>query len=308
MDPKLIKSFKELGDLYKILAIEPTDDKKQIKRAYKDQAKIHHPDKSKAIDAKENYIKLKHAYDILMDTDLKSQFDKYRLGQKQHVERSSNLNRERKKFADDLMSREKGHQEAQDVDQNRRKTKEEMQREESKKMKKEWEEEEQKRKEQLEKKKAEKIESKEFTMIKVKWPKGQKMIYTEDIFKIIFGKYGAIKSAMVLPNDRKALIEYQYRHSAEKAYADNKKEEKEKQGFDDGLKVSLLVKNKDKEQDGAERKKNDLNLSSGNIGKISNILNRDSKIAAGTKEQEAQRSYERQRMIDEILAQAGLNT
>ena len=51
MDPKLVKTFKELGDLYKLLEIEPTDDKKTIKRAYKRQAIIHHPDKSKAIDA-----------------------------------------------------------------------------------------------------------------------------------------------------------------------------------------------------------------------------------------------------------------
>lgn len=47
MDPKLLKTFKELGDLYKILHIEPTDDKKAIEKAYKKQALVWHPDKNK---------------------------------------------------------------------------------------------------------------------------------------------------------------------------------------------------------------------------------------------------------------------
>lgn len=51
MDHKILKTFKELGDIYKILGIEPTDDKKAIKKAYKTQALINHPDKSKTEDA-----------------------------------------------------------------------------------------------------------------------------------------------------------------------------------------------------------------------------------------------------------------
>ncbi len=62
--------------------------------------------------------------------------------------------------------------------------------------------------------KVEKVESKEFTMVKIKWPKNDKMTYTDDIIKIIFGKYGEIKDVMVFPKERKALIEYKYRLSA----------------------------------------------------------------------------------------------
>lgn len=46
MDPKQLKTFKELGDLYKILGIEPTKDEKIIKKAYKNKAKELHPDKN----------------------------------------------------------------------------------------------------------------------------------------------------------------------------------------------------------------------------------------------------------------------
>ncbi len=47
MDSKLLKTFKELGDLYKVLHIEPTADEKAIRKAYKKQALIWHPDHNK---------------------------------------------------------------------------------------------------------------------------------------------------------------------------------------------------------------------------------------------------------------------
>ena len=62
--------------------------------------------------------------------------------------------------------------------------------------------------------KVEKVESKEFTMVKVKWPENNKMTYTGDILKIIFGKYGEIKDVVVFPKERKALIEFKFRLSA----------------------------------------------------------------------------------------------
>lgn len=47
----LLKNFEKCGDLYKILKIDPTADKKIIKKAYKDLALIYHPDKNKSHDA-----------------------------------------------------------------------------------------------------------------------------------------------------------------------------------------------------------------------------------------------------------------
>lgn len=47
----LLKNFEKCGDLYKTLNIDPTADKKIIKKAYKDLALIYHPDKNKSHDA-----------------------------------------------------------------------------------------------------------------------------------------------------------------------------------------------------------------------------------------------------------------
>jgi len=58
MDPKLLKTFKELGDLYKILHIDPTDDKKAIEKAYKKQALVWHPDKNRSSGAGNQIIKM----------------------------------------------------------------------------------------------------------------------------------------------------------------------------------------------------------------------------------------------------------
>jgi len=58
MDPKILKTFKELGDLYKVLHIEPTDDKKVIEKAYKRQALVWHPDKNKSPAARKKLMKL----------------------------------------------------------------------------------------------------------------------------------------------------------------------------------------------------------------------------------------------------------
>lgn len=77
-------------------------------------------------------------------------------------------------------------------------------------------------------------------------------------------------------------------------------------GFDDGLRISLLIKEKDKD-DNKQEGLNDLNLNSGNINKISDILNRDSKIIFDSREEELRKQRERQKLIDEILMKEGLH-
>ena len=76
-------------------------------------------------------------------------------------------------------------------------------------------------------------------------------------------------------------------------------------GFDDGLSVSLLVKEKEKEQQ--SNGPNDMSLNSNNIEKISKIFNRDSRILLGSKEELLKQTQERQRVIDDILAKEGLS-
>jgi len=303
MDPKLLKTFKELGDIYRILGIESTKDEKIIKKAYKQKAKELHPDKNKASNAKEMYIHLKQAYDILIHPEMKAQYDKYKDNQKYHEEKVSSQNKVRRQFGEELLKKEKANQDAGEAEKQHKMTKEEEKRQEGKRMKKEWDEEEEKRKEELKKRKIEKTESKEYTMIKIKWPKSSNMTYTADILRILFGKYGEIVDLAVFPTDRKAVIEFRYRLSAEKAYQENKAKEKEKMGFDDGLKISLLVKEKAPDQSTGP---NNLNLNSGNLEKISNLYNRDSKVLLGSREEELRREQERQRIMEEMLAKEGI--
>jgi len=128
------------------------------------------------------------------------------------------------------------------------------------------------------------------------------MSYNEEMVKLIFGKYGGIKNIVIIPNKRKALIEFTHRLSAEKAYEDNKIKD-----IDDGLSVSLLVKgDKRLKKEEQQPKKNDLGLTSNNLEKISNLYNRTSNHIMGTRKQEVQRNDERQKLIQDILAQEGL--
>ena len=263
MDPKQLKTFKELGDLYKILGIEPTDAKKVIKGVYKNQARILHPDKSKAADAHDNYIKLKKAYDILMDTDLKSLFDKYRKNQQQRTERASYLNRQRQNFTEDLLNKERlNHQKpATDDKKSKKMSKEEEKREEGRRMKRDWEQREQKVREELERihrEALEKVENMEGGVVKVKWARGQQVGYNEAVLKIIFEKYGKVRNVVISTDGRKALVEYEDKLSGEKACEGNNEEGRGKGWSVNGFDVSLMIKDmendmKDVESEGSDK-------------------------------------------------------
>lgn len=51
MDAKLLEQIKKIGDLYGLLQIGQTDDLKEIRKAYREQAAIYHPDKNQAKEA-----------------------------------------------------------------------------------------------------------------------------------------------------------------------------------------------------------------------------------------------------------------
>ncbi len=52
---------------FKVLGIEPTTDKAVIKRAYRKQAFLFHPDRNSSENAAKEFIRLAEAYEILMD-------------------------------------------------------------------------------------------------------------------------------------------------------------------------------------------------------------------------------------------------
>ena len=62
-------------DLYSVLGISRDATKRQIKKAYKDLSKIHHPDKTGGDDAK--FIDLAHAYEILSNDEKRRVYDQY---------------------------------------------------------------------------------------------------------------------------------------------------------------------------------------------------------------------------------------
>jgi len=76
-------------------------------------------------------------------------------------------------------------------------------------------------------------------------------------------------------------------------------------GFDDGLRVSLLIKNKEDEKPSLGDPNKYRFMNSGDTEKISNTYNRGN-VVLNSREDEIKRSKERQKLIDEILAKAGL--
>nr|XP_022341164.1 dnaJ homolog subfamily C member 16-like [Crassostrea virginica]XP_022341165.1 dnaJ homolog subfamily C member 16-like [Crassostrea virginica] len=68
-----------LGDenLYDVLGVRRTASTKEIKQAYKNQAKEWHPDKNKDPSAPDKFTKINEAYETLGDPERRSQYDKF---------------------------------------------------------------------------------------------------------------------------------------------------------------------------------------------------------------------------------------
>lgn len=61
---------------YETLGIEPNSDKDQIKKAYRQAAKKYHPDINKSAGSEEIFKLIQEAYEILIDEDKRSAYDK----------------------------------------------------------------------------------------------------------------------------------------------------------------------------------------------------------------------------------------
>jgi molecular chaperone DnaJ len=64
-------------DPYKTLGVDRQADKAKIKKAYFNLAKKYHPDSNKDPKAKDKYVEVQEAYEILKDPSKKEQFDTY---------------------------------------------------------------------------------------------------------------------------------------------------------------------------------------------------------------------------------------
>lgn len=66
-----------VSDPYKTLGVDKAADKAKIKRAYFNLAKQYHPDSNKDPKAKDRYVEVQEAYEILKDPAKREQFDTY---------------------------------------------------------------------------------------------------------------------------------------------------------------------------------------------------------------------------------------
>jgi curved DNA-binding protein CbpA len=105
---KLEKYLKDLNNenLYKILHLEKTKDPEIIKRAYKKMIKKYHPDKNKEKNTVEIFEKIRKAYEILQNEEMKGLYDSYLDRKDEKAKRVKIYSETRKKFADDLKRRE----------------------------------------------------------------------------------------------------------------------------------------------------------------------------------------------------------
>ncbi len=65
----------ELKDYYAILGVQPTDDLKTIKTAYRRLARKYHPDVSKENDAEAKFKDLAEAWEVLKDDQRRAEYD-----------------------------------------------------------------------------------------------------------------------------------------------------------------------------------------------------------------------------------------
>lgn len=64
-----------MKNYYQVLEIEKDAEEREIKAAYRRLAKEYHPDRNKASNARQRFIQLTEAYQILIDDDLRKSYD-----------------------------------------------------------------------------------------------------------------------------------------------------------------------------------------------------------------------------------------
>jgi len=69
-------------ELYTILGINNTASLKEIKTAYRRNAKLYHPDKNNNKGANKQFINISNAYEILSNNDTKKRYDNEQYNQK----------------------------------------------------------------------------------------------------------------------------------------------------------------------------------------------------------------------------------
>src|SRR3990172_11696845 len=69
-------------DFYKVLELQPSATKREVKAAYKKLAKKYHPDKNKNQDAIDKFRDVQSAYEILYDDSKRTNYDNMKYAQR----------------------------------------------------------------------------------------------------------------------------------------------------------------------------------------------------------------------------------
>ena len=100
------KKIEEYLDSYQILGIKQTSDEKEIRKAYKNMAKILHPDRNKEVDSHAKFHKLQKAYEILTNESTKKALDELINVKKRNQERHNTMDAKRKLAKEKLLENE----------------------------------------------------------------------------------------------------------------------------------------------------------------------------------------------------------
>jgi len=73
----MTRASSQPGDLYSILGIARTADDDQIKRAYRELARKHHPDTNKAPGSEAKFKEIQNAYEVLKDPERRRFYDQF---------------------------------------------------------------------------------------------------------------------------------------------------------------------------------------------------------------------------------------
>jgi len=206
---KILSDLKN-ANLYSILEIEKTDDHNAIKKAYKKLIKKYHPDKNKESNTFEKFDRIKIAYDLLKNEELKALYDSKLKSKDERKIKKKQMNDKRKKFAEDLENRERKHTEKKQAENSNNKNNAEFFKE--KNNYKQYEEEFNKMfldndliYSQIPKKKSLEEKLNQYG-IKIKWKSDMGVIFTRDILKTYFKEFGSIEEIILKDNENKALI------------------------------------------------------------------------------------------------------
>jgi molecular chaperone DnaJ len=67
----------QFQDYYSVLGVARNADEKEIRRAYRDLARKHHPDVNKSADAEERFKAINEAYQVLSDAEKRAKYDRF---------------------------------------------------------------------------------------------------------------------------------------------------------------------------------------------------------------------------------------